>query len=178
MHGLIQPLPRAPSLCGNVCSEEYFFKHQDDQTPIMAFFFLHMYISTSVLLTDIANERHQQRERWLALIALSSLVGWSVKMMTCLALIMTFSKSIPPLNISLMQTEICCGLCHFSLLQHHLNGSGILRSEDWSPAGKSLVVIWCSAAQKLFQWGRIHTISGEIKQTDKGHTKKEVFILA
>lgn len=66
-------------------------------------------MSTSVLLTDIVNER-QHRERLLALIAISSLVGSSVKKMTCLALIMTFPKSIPLLNTILMQTEICCGV--------------------------------------------------------------------
>lgn len=115
-------------------------------------------MSTSVLLTDIVNERHQHRERLLALIAISSLVGWSVKKMTCLALIMTFSKSIPLLNIILMQTEICCGLCRLNLLQHHLNGNRNLPSEDWSPAGVgSLAFFECSAAQKIFQWGRIHT---------------------
>lgn len=36
-------------------------------------------MQTSVLLTDIVNERHQRREKLLALIAVCSFAGWSLE---------------------------------------------------------------------------------------------------
>lgn len=137
-------------------------------------------MSTSVLLTDIVNEHHQHREGLLALIAISSLVGWSVKKMTCLALIMTFSKSIPLLKTILVKTEICCGAVSlkFTATSPKWKQELAIRGLKSCCCWKLSVFFECRAAQKLFQCGRIHTISGEIKQTDKGHKKKEVCIFA
>lgn len=126
---------------------------------------------TSVLLTDIVNERHQHREKLLALIAICSFAGWSLKETSRFDYDIfsthTAVKYVPGVNPDVLRAVSCKFTTTSPKWEQELAIRGFKSRWCWK-----ISIFECIAAQKLFQWGRIQNISGEIKQADKGHKKE------
>lgn len=128
---------------------------------------------TSVLLTDIVNERHQHREKLLALIAICSFAGWSLKETSSfdydIFCTRTAVKYVPDVNPDVLRAVLFTFTTTSPKWEQELAIRGFKSCWCWK-----MSIFECIAAQKRFQWGRIQNISGEISRQIKAIKRRAV----